>query len=226
MSEDLLDAVTAEPEAEAAGAVIWLHGLGASGRDFEPVLPLLPLSRMGVRVVLPHAPPKPVTLNMGMIMPAWYDIRSLEDRRDEDAAGIRASAARIEALIAVEKAKGIPASRIALVGFSQGGAMALYAGLRHAETLAGIASLSAYLVLAESLEAERASANARTPVFLAHGTLDPVVPVGGGALSRDRLKDLGQPVEWREYPMEHQVCEQELGDLAAWFKKIFQAPAV
>ncbi|MGE0710397.1 MAG: alpha/beta hydrolase [Planctomycetota bacterium] len=220
MSE-LLPAVELDPPGELRGSVIWLHGLGADGHDFEPILPLLPLGRLGVRVVLPHAPVMPVSINGGFVMPAWYDIRDGDLRQRHDEAGIRASAARITAWIEAEVARGVPARRIALVGFSQGGAMALHVGLRHPERLAGIGALSTYLLLEDQLEAERSATNRETPVFQAHGSYDPVVSLARGEGARDRLRRDGQPHEWRAYPMEHQVCEPELQALGDWFERVF-----
>lgn len=220
MSE-LLPAVEIDPPGEVSGSVVWLHGLGADGHDFEPLVPLLPLAELGVRVVLPHAPAMPVTINGGFVMPAWYDIRDGDLKRRHDEAGIRASAARVEAWIAKEKER-VPAERVAVVGFSQGGAMALHVGLRHAERLAGIAALSCYLLLGERLEAERSEANGGTPIFQAHGALDAVVDPARGEAARDRLVELGYPHEWHSYPMGHQVCEPEIVDLARWFAARFQ----
>jgi len=220
MSE-LLPALVVEPEGPVTGSVIWLHGLGADGYDFEPVLPYLPLSRLGVRVVLPHAPSIPVSLNQGFVMPAWYDIRSGDLRQRHDEAGIRESARRIEDWVAAERAKGIPNQRIALAGFSQGGAIALHVGLRYPEPLAGIVALSTYLLLPDALEAEASAANARVPVFQAHGTLDPMVTLDRGQSARDALQARGHEVTYREYRMEHAVDPQELRDLGAWLEARF-----
>lgn len=219
MTADLLPAVVLEPEGEATASVLFLHGLGADGHDFESVIPILGLPQLGARVVLPHAPSMPVSINGGFVMPAWYDIRpgSLSERNDE--AGIRASAARIQAWIQAERARGIPAERIVLAGFSQGGAVALHVGLRWHERLAGIAALSTYLVLDAHLEAEASEAQHGLPVFQAHGTVDPVVALDRGQACRDRLLAAGYPVEWHEYPMEHAVHPRELADLGAWFAK-------
>lgn len=212
----LLPALEIDPPGEVTGSVIWLHGLGADGHDFEPLVPLLPLGQLGVRVVLPHAPSMPVTINGGFVMPAWYDIRDGDLKNRHDEAGIRASAEQVEAWLAHEQER-VPAERIALVGFSQGGAMALHSGLRHGERLAGIAALSCYLLLDETVEAERSEANAQTPIFQAHGELDAVVDLARGEAARDRLVELGYPHEWHTYPMGHQVCEPEIVDLARWF---------
>jgi phospholipase/carboxylesterase len=217
MTAQLLPAVVIEPEGDVTASVLFLHGLGADGHDFEPVIPMLGLPALGARVVLPHAPSMPVSINGGFVMPAWYDIRpgDLSQRNDEE--GIRGSAGLIEAWLQAERDRGIPAERIVLAGFSQGGAMALYVGLRWPERLAGIAALSTYLVLDEGLES--GGVNGDLPVFQAHGTVDPVVPIERGRACHDRLVDLGHPVEWRDYPMEHAVHPQELADLGAWFAK-------
>ena len=199
-------------------SLIVLHGLGADGHDFEPLVQELDLSAVGpVRFVLPHAPERPVTLNGGMTMPAWYDITSLAfGQRKEDASGLRASQAAVERLLDRERERGVPAERIVLAGFSQGCAMALLTGLRYPQRLAGIAGLSGYLPLAAATAAERHAANAQTPVFLAHGRFDEVVPPAAGTAARDTLQALGQPVHWRDYPMGHEVCAPELADLQAW----------
>lgn len=204
--------------------LIVLHGLGADGQDFMPIAQELDLSAVGpVRFVFPHAPVQPVTINGGIAMRAWYDILGLDfTHRGEDEPGLRASQRKIEALIEQEKVRGVPASRIVLAGFSQGCAMALLAGLRHGERLAGIAGLSGYLPLALQTAAERHAANADTPVFLAHGRMDPVVPFAAGVATRDALKVLGHPVQWHEYAMQHSVCAEEISDLNAWLVQILQ----
>lgn len=213
-----LPCVIKETGASPVASVIWLHGLGADGHDFEPIVPeLVDPSWPPLRFVFPHAPVRPVTLNMGMPMRAWYDIRalSLDERADE--AGIRDSLAQIEALIATEHARGIDSRHIILAGFSQGGVMALHAGLRHEPALAGIVGLSCYLPLAQTLEGERSPANARTPVLLMHGTHDPVVPPALGEHARRTLEGWGYGVEWHTYPMQHQVCLEQIADLRTWF---------
>jgi len=194
--------------------VIWLHGLGADGHDFEPVVPLLGLpGDAAVRFVFPHAPVRPVTLNGGMPMRAWYDIKSLSASRDQDEAGIAASAALVEALMARETERGIPPSRQVLAGFSQGGAVALHVALRHPDRLAGLIALSTYLLFPERLEAEGSGANRDLPVFFAHGTQDPVVALDYGRRSAQHLEALGYPVDWREYAMPHAVNPEELVDI-------------
>jgi phospholipase/carboxylesterase len=205
--------------------ILVLHGLGADGEDFVPICKELDLSTLGdVRFVLPHAPQRAVTLNGGMVMRAWYDIFGLESiNRIEDAAGMHASCLQINELIEREIARGIPASRIVLMGFSQGCAMTLYAGLRYPQRLAGLVALSGYLPLADRAAADRHAANAQTPVFMAHGKFDPVVMFAFGCASRDALRALQQPVQWHEYAMQHAVCPQEIQDLNQWLLKTLQA---
>lgn len=201
--------------------VIVMHGLGADGNDFVPIARELDLSGVGpVRFVFPHAPSIPVTVNGGYVMPAWYDIAVADLVVREDEAGLRRSQAAIEALIAKEKARGIAAGRIVLAGFSQGSAMALMTGLRHAERLAGIVGLSGYLPMAATTAAERHAANHATPIFMAHGTRDGVVPMARARQSRDALVALGYAVEWREYPMEHSVAMEEISDLSAFLQRV------
>jgi phospholipase/carboxylesterase len=205
-------------------AVIWLHGLGADGYDFEPVVPELRLPAwLRVRFVFPHAPVRPVTLNMGMPMRAWYDILQLGGGA-EDAAGIRASQALVEGLVERELGRGVPARRVVLAGFSQGGAIALQTGLRYSERLGGILALSTYLPLAARLAAERSPANRDLPIFMVHGTLDPMIPIARARESHAALQALGYAVEWREYAMPHSVCAEEIADIAAWLLRTL-APA-
>jgi phospholipase/carboxylesterase len=202
---------------DASACVLVLHGLGADGTDFVPVCRALDLSAVGpVRFVLPHAPLRPVTVNGGHVMRAWYDIVGMGPAWREDEAGLRDSQARIEALIARERARGISSERIVIAGFSQGCAMALMTGVRHGERLAGIAGLSGYLPLADATAAERADANRDTPIFLAHGVDDPVVSLARGRASRDRLQALGCVLDWHEYPIEHTVSLDEIRDLERW----------
>jgi phospholipase/carboxylesterase len=214
------DTVEHESAPSPDAAVIWLHGLGADGHDFEPVVPQLRLPReLRVRFVFPHAPVRPVTINMGMAMRAWYDILQLGGG-PEDEAGIRDSQALLEALIARECQRGVPARRIVLAGFSQGGAIALHTGLRHAERLAGILALSTYLPLAGTVAAERSAVSGDVPIFMAHGSLDDMIPVDRARQSRLALERLGYKVEWREYPMPHAVCGEEIADIAGWLGAI------
>lgn len=210
---------------EPGASVIVLHGLGADGHDFEPVADELDLSPAGaVRFVFPHAPVRRVTINGGAPMRAWYDILGLDfTRRGEDESGLRASQQAVARLVDRERERGVPAGRIVLAGFSQGCAMALLTGLRYPERLAGIVGLSGYLPLATQTEAERHGQNATTPVFLAHGRQDPVVPFAAGRATRDALQAMGHPVEWHEYAMPHSVCAQEIDDLQAWLLRMLVA---
>ncbi|WP_048441853.1 alpha/beta hydrolase [Caenimonas sp. SL110] len=218
---DALEIIEQETGPAPCATVIILHGLGADGNDFVPIARELDLSAVGpVRFVFPHAPVIPVTINNGMRMRAWYDILGTDLVKREDEAGLRNSVAQVEALLEAEKARGMPANRIVLAGFSQGCAMALLAGLRHKERLAGIVGMSGYLPLASSTAAERSDANAITPIFLAHGQYDNVVVPERGRASRDMLKALGYPVEWHEYPMAHSVCMEEVQQLNDWLVKL------
>jgi phospholipase/carboxylesterase len=216
---DLLDSIEIETGAHPERSVIWLHGLGADGNDFVPIVPELDLPDAPIRFVFPHAPMQPVTINAGMVMRAWYDISDAAIRR-EDEAGVRASQALVEALIEREKGRGTPASRLVLAGFSQGGAIALQTGLRHAEHIAGIMALSCYLPLADKFAAEAAPANRDVPVFMAHGTQDPIVALERATRSRDALVRLGYPVEWHEYGMPHSVCPEEITAISGWLRRV------
>lgn len=201
-------------------SIVVLHGLGADGNDFVPIARELDLRAVGaVRFVFPHAPVRPVTLNGGMAMRAWYDILGTDLARREDEAGLRASQAEVQALLDREAARGIPPERTVLMGFSQGCAMTLLAGLRAPQRLAGLVGLSGYLPLAASTAAERSDANQLVPLFLAHGQADPVVPLARGLAARDTLQALGYDIEWHQYPMEHSVCPQEITDLNRWLLK-------
>jgi phospholipase/carboxylesterase len=218
---ELLETIEIESGAAPRAAVIWMHGLGADGHDFVPVVGELVLPEaLSIRFVFPHAPLRPVAINDGLPMRAWYDVRDDGGERREDAAGVRESQRRIEALIERERGRGIPPSRIVLAGFSQGGAMALHTGLRHAERLAGIVALSTFLPLPQTLVAEAAAANRDVPIFMAHGTHDPLISVGRGRRSRDLLLELGYRVAWREYPMPHAVCDAEVSDVSRWLSEV------
>jgi phospholipase/carboxylesterase len=222
---NLLDAIEIETAPVPRASVIWMHGLGADGHDFVPVVPELGLpDRPAVRFVFPHAPPRPVTIERGMVMRAWYDVFDLGGARGEDEAGVRGSHARIEALIAREKARGIAAAGIVLAGFSQGGAMALHTGLRHPERIAGIMALSCHVPLADTLAAEATPANRGLPIFMAHGTHDDLIPLARARRSRDLLLGLGYRVTWREYPMPHSVCPEEISDIGEWLRGILATP--
>ncbi len=221
MSAGLLPAVEIEPERPADAAVILMHGLGADGHDFETLVFELKLPPdAAIRWVFPHAPIRPVTLNGGMPMRAWFDIIGLDRRSEEDEAGIRESGDKIRDLVHREKERGIPADRIVLAGFSQGGAMALHTGLREDERLAGVLALSTYLPLARRVGAEAHPANAGVPIFMAHGTADPIVPIALGEGSRDRLRSQGREVEWHTYPMPHSVCAEEVADIREWLRGV------
>jgi len=218
--QPLLDRVELEPPAPADACVLWLHGLGADGHDFPPIVPELGLpSGHGVRFVFPHAPLRPVTINGGLRMRAWYDIRTLDVDQRADEQGVRESAARVADLAARERERGIDARRLILAGFSQGGAIALHLGLCYPERLGGILALSTYLAIEADLEAEVSAANRDVPILQAHGTLDPMVPRSLGVRARDRLRALGYGVEWVEYPMQHQVCWEEVQRIGAWLRE-------
>jgi phospholipase/carboxylesterase len=217
-----LETIEHETAPSPRAAVIILHGLGADGSDFVPVAHELGLAAVGpVRYVFPHAPTRPVTINGGYVMRAWYDILGLDAReRREDEQGLRESQRLVEALIEREKERGIAAARIVLAGFSQGCAMTLMTGLRHRERLAGLVGLSGYLPLAAATDTERHEANRDVPIFLAHGTADPVIPIARGRQSRDALVAMGHAVEWHEYPMPHSVCAAEIVDLNRWLLRV------
>jgi phospholipase/carboxylesterase len=216
-----LEMIEIETAPNPTASIIILHGLGADGNDFVPVAQELDLDSVGpVRFVFPSAPMRPVTLNGGYVMRAWYDILDTDLPKREDGAGLRESQALVEALIAVEVARGIPASRIVLAGFSQGCAMAFMTGLRHGERLAGLLGMSGYLPLAELTAAERSAANAGVPIFQAHGSADPMITMARATASRDALVALGYPVEWHAYPMPHSVCPQEIVDMNRWLLQV------
>jgi phospholipase/carboxylesterase len=217
MSE-FLETIEIETGDHPTASVIWMHGLGADGSDFVPIVDDIALP-FALRYVFPNAPSIPVSINNGYVMPAWYDISDAAVRR-EDEAGVRASQARIEDLVAREKSRGIAANRIVLAGFSQGGAIALQAGLRHREALAGIMALSTYVPIAESLAAEAHAANRKLPIFMAHGTADPMIALARARQSHDLLVRAGYAVEWHEYRMPHSVCPEEIGDINAWLAKV------
>jgi phospholipase/carboxylesterase len=217
----LLEAVEIETGRNPTGTVLWLHGLGADGHDFAPIVPqLVAPDERPLRFVFPHAPVRPVTVNGGMSMRAWYDILGFNRGIPHDADGIRASDVEVGALIHRENQRGIATSRIVLGGFSQGGAISLFSGPRYPEKLAGIMGLSCYLLLEDLLPAERTRANYQTPIFLAHGNQDPVVDVRRGTEAKQLLEAGGYPVEWHTYPMPHSVCPQEIVDIAAWLRRV------
>ncbi len=217
----ILPAVEIETAPHPTASVLWLHGLGDDGHGWSQVVPALRLGAApAIRFVFPHAPKMPVAINNGYVMPAWYDIRAanLNERADMD--GVRRSQQQLEALIAREKTRGVAAARIVLVGFSQGGAIALHTGLRHAERLAGIVALSTYLVDAANLAAEAAPINRDLPIFMGHGTHDPVVQLAWAESSRRALESGGWPVEWHTYPMEHAAIPEEIADIATFLRQV------
>jgi phospholipase/carboxylesterase len=217
---ELLQCVEVQPNTSTGATVILLHGLGADGYDFVPVVRELEAhGAPPARYVFPHAPTMPVTINGGYVMRAWYDILGTDLVRREDEQGIRASQGMVEALIEREVGRGVPRARIVLAGFSQGGAITLHTGLRQPQPLAGLIALSCYLPLADRFGAEAAPGSAKVPIFLAHGTQDPVVPLARGSASRDALTTAGYAVEWHEYPMPHSVCAEEIRDIAAFMKR-------
>jgi len=222
--EKLLETIEIETGRNPAVSVIWLHGLGADGNDFVPVVQELDLSKAPpIRFIFPHAPMQPVTISNGYVMRAWYDVSygDLEGKsRQADEQGVRTSQAAIGKLIEREADRGISNKNMVLAGFSQGGAIALQTGLRYPQPLAGVMALSTYLPLAESLPQEAAPANAKTPIFMAHGTHDPVVPCAMGSKSKELLGKMGYSVEWHEYPMQHSVCLEEIQDIGAWLKHV------
>jgi len=218
MNAEILPTVELETNTPVRLSVIWLHGLGADGHDFEGIVPMLGLHDLGIRFVFPHAPQIPVTLNQGMVMRAWYDIIASDLGRQVDEAGIQRSADHLNALIARENERGMPDDRIVVAGFSQGGAIALYAGLRYPKTLAGILALSTYLVCPDAIETERSEANAATPIFQAHGRGDPMVPFAAGNATQKKLRTWDYPVEWHEYAMMHQVIPAEIEAVGAWLR--------
>jgi len=213
-----MEAIEIQTGSKPAASIIWLHGLGADGHDFESIVPELKLAKP-LRFVFPHAPVRPVTINQGMRMRAWYDILQFGGGPEDDA-GIRASQGLVEELIAKEKKKGLPAEKIVMAGFSQGGAIALQTALRYPERLAGVLALSTYLPQAASLQSERSPANQGIPIFMAHGSYDDIIPLPRAAESRKLLEAAGYPVEWHEYPMPHSVCAEEIADMAAFLARI------
>jgi len=213
----LLPCIEHETGRDPHHAVIWLHGLGADGNDFAPIVPeLIDADWPPLRFVFPHAPVRPITINGGMTMRAWYDISGMEIAQRQDEAGIRTSNGQVAELIEREVARGVPTGNIFLAGFSQGGAIVLSGGIRHAQRLGGIVALSTYLPMAEKTDAEASAANRDVPIFMAHGMLDPTISHALGEMSREYLKQRGYAVEWHDYPMAHQVCMEEIADLRKW----------
>jgi phospholipase/carboxylesterase len=221
MPAEVLPSIELETAPNPTASVIWLHGLGADGNDFVPIVPELGLPEsLRVRFVFPHAPVRAVTINNGMRMRAWYDIAAADLTNRADLAGVRESQGQLEALIERENARGMPSERIVLAGFSQGGAIALYTGLRYAERLAGIMALSTYLIAPDKLALEASGANRKVPIFMAHGTADPVVRFQWGEATKRMLEAAGYAVEWHTYRMEHSVCLGEVQAIGAWLAKV------
>ena len=226
MTTQLLPCIEIETAPHATAAVVWLHGLGADGNDFAGLVPELNLAGCPpIRFVFPHAPSMPITINGGYVMPAWYDITGVDLVSRQDAQGIQKSEVAITALIEREIDRGIAPGRIVLAGFSQGCAMALHTGLRCKHALGGIMALSGYLPLADRFANERTTPNAKTPIFMAHGTMDPVVVLQRGEDSRNALSALGHPVQWHTYPMQHSVHPQEIADISAFLQRVLGRPA-
>jgi phospholipase/carboxylesterase len=221
MPAEVLPSIELQTAPNPTASVIWLHGLGADGNDFVPIVPELRLPEsLRVRFVFPHAPVRAVTINNGMRMRAWYDISAADLTNRADLAGVRESQGQLEALIERENVRGMRSERVVLAGFSQGGAIALYTGLRYAERLAGIMALSTYLIAPDKLAAEASAANRNVPIFMAHGTADPVVHFQWGEASRRMLETAGYAVEWHSYRMEHSVCLEEVQAIGAWLTKV------
>lgn len=214
------NAVTIEPESEHKASVIWLHGLGADGNDFKPIVPELGLSDdLGIRFIFPHAPVRAVTINGGLSMRAWYDVKAIDLTMMEDVDSIKDSAALLEGLIQNEMDKNIPAHKIILAGFSQGGAIALYTGLRYSSSLAGILALSTYMPLLSNLQDEIHEANQSTDILQMHGNFDPVIPVFTAKKTHQRLEELECQIEWQDYPMQHAVCPPQINYIGKWIAK-------
>jgi phospholipase/carboxylesterase len=217
----MLETIEVETAAKPNATVIWLHGLGADGHDFEPIVPeVVRRGERAWRFVFPNAPVRPVTINGGMPMRAWYDLKGLDRRAAEDVAGFHDTDAQVRQLIAREAERGVPAGRVVLAGFSQGAAVSLYTAPRFAESLAGVMALSGYLPRGDTFAAERTAANAATPVFMAHGREDAVLPMSLGVQSRDFLTAQGYAVEWHDYPMAHAVCADEIADIRQFLFRV------
>lgn len=221
---ELLDFIQRDTGTDPRYAVIWLHGLGADGHDFEPIVPELGLSGPApVRFIFPHAPTRPVTINGGMVMRAWYDITAMDLSADVDADGIQQSSEQLRDLVQATVDSGFRTDQVVLAGFSQGGVIALHTGVRYPDKLAGIIALSTYVALPETVQHAASDANRDTPIFMAHGRYDPVIPCTLGERSRDFLIKEGYPVQWHEYPMEHSVYPDEIRDLAGWLNERISA---
>ena len=217
----MLECIEINPDTQPSAAVIWLHGLGADGHDFEPIVPQLQLpDGLQVRFVFPHAPMRPVTINSGMVMRAWFDVLRMEPEHQINAGSFAESVDSVEALVEKEIEAGIPPERIVLAGFSQGGAVALHTGLRFGERLAGILALSCYLPTVDTLKSERSDANRSVPIMMAHGIADPVISMSRAVATREDLSGLGYEICWHEYPMEHAVCAEEIEAIRSWFLEL------
>lgn len=213
--------IDVNPDGEVKAVVIWLHGLGDTGHGFAPIVPELKIpAHLGIRFVFPHAPMQAVTINNGMTMNAWYDIKSMDMNDRADEAGVIESAAKVQALMDDEIAKGISSDRIVLAGFSQGGVIALHLATRLSQKLAGVMALSTYMCKPQKLAEQKHSANQQTPFFMAHGRMDDMVPVGAGEQAKTALLDCDYQVQWRDYPMQHNVCAEEVSDISAWLQQI------
>ncbi|SDY68636.1 alpha/beta hydrolase [Nitrosomonas sp. Nm33] len=222
-SSQQLPAIELETSVQPTHTILWMHGLGADGNDFVPIIHELDLPPdTAIRFIFPHAPKQPVSINQGLIMRAWYDIKNINLNQYEDEAGIRSSQHAITAMIERENQRGIPSTNIVLAGFSQGGVIALQVGLRHPDKLGGIMVLSSYLPLAHTLTKEAHNANTPTSIFMAHGSYDPIVPIHLAKTSRQQLLEAGYQVEWHEYPMEHSVCAEELTDISKWLRQVLR----
>lgn len=223
MTSEILECVEMNPEVEPAYVVIWLHGMGADGHDFETIVPALQLpDTLPIRYLFPHAPQRTVTVNMGVVMRAWYDIVETDVSRQVDVDSILASAQLLDNLIQRELDNGVPSEKILLAGFSQGGVIVMHTTLRHAKPLAGILAMSTYLPTVDSLEAERSEANRNIPIFMAHGQNDPVIPIVNAENTREALARLDYNVQLRTYPMEHHVCIEEIADIRTWLLEVLQ----
>lgn len=217
----MLEYIEINPDAQPSAVVIWLHGLGADGHDFEPIVPQLQMpAGLPVRFVFPHAPMRPITINFGMTMRAWFDILKMEPEHQIDNDSFAASVESVEALLEREIAAGIPPGRIVLAGFSQGGAIALHTGLRFEKGLAGILALSCYLPSVKTLKTERSDANRKIPIMMAHGTADPVISMSRAISTREDLSVLGYQIRWHEYPMQHAVCAEEIDAIRSWMLEV------
>lgn len=218
----MLEALEVTTAPQPTAAVIWLHGLGADGNDFAPIVPELDLGDLAIRFVFPHAPTMPVTINGGYVMRAWYDILGTDIDRREDESGVRASQKAVEQVLAREAERGIAPGRTVLAGFSQGGAIALQTALRHPQPLAGVMALSTYVPIAAKLESERNAAANPVPIFMAHGRFDGIIPLATAQRSRELLESLGYAVQWHQYPMEHSVCLEEIADIGAFLRSVLR----